>query len=179
MLADISDYNNMSDVLPLLFGIIAADLLFIFSARFFPNVFGNIVNQWYDRFKLTAVIADVLIILIVFFIARYIYTTWIKSSYGWDPLYFLGLLVLLQIIHDILFYLAVILPIPIGQNTIIDLFKQYSIRHRLNIVGGDSVLMIVSALLAMYYKTIPVPTLVAYGSISMYSLMYILHTKSN
>jgi hypothetical protein len=178
MLADISDYNNMSDVLPLLFGIIAADVTTIFGVRYLPSLFSKELNQWYDKFELTAVMADVLIILLGFFLARYIYTTWIKPIYGWHPFYFLGLLVLLQVVHDILFYLAIILPIPIGHNAIIDLFKQYSLRDGPKIIGGDSILMILSALIAMYYKTLQLPTLVTYGTIGIYSLTYILYTKS-
>jgi hypothetical protein len=112
-------------------------------------------------------------------LARYIYTTWIKPKYGWNPLYFIGLLVVLQIIHDILFYLVVILPIPIGHNEIIDLFKKYSLKDGPKIIGGDSLLMILSALIAMYYKTQSLPNLVTYGTIGIYSLTYILHTKSN
>jgi hypothetical protein len=177
MFPDISDYYNLYDNVLIFFGIVLVDVMVIFLVRYFPAYFGKSLNDWYTTFNYSAVLSDVLIILIVFMLARYIYTIWIKPIYGWNPLIFIGLLVGIQILHDILFYLAVILPIPVGHNQIIDLFKKYSLSHKSNIIGGDALLMIASALVAMYYKSEPAHVLVAGSVFTLYNLTYILYTK--
>ena len=110
---DISDYYNNYDILLLFFAIFFVDVVVLFLVRYFPDFFGKALNDWYTDFKFTAILSDVLIILLGFIIARYVYTTWIKPHYGWNPLLFLALLVGIQIVHDILFYLAIILPLAV------------------------------------------------------------------
>jgi hypothetical protein len=105
-----------------------------------------------------------------------VYTTWIKPSYGWNPLIFLALLVGIQLVHDILFYIAVILPIPVGHNQVIDLFKKYS-RAGPKIIGGDALLMLGSALVAFYYKSEPTHVAVTASVFALYNATYILYTK--
>ena len=176
MIPDISDYTNINDVFLIFFAILIVDVFVLFLVRYFPNFFGQALNDWYTNFKFTAILSDILIILIGFLIARYIYTTWIKPSYGWNPLLFLALLVGIQIVHDILFYIAIILPIPIGRNEVIDLFKKYS-KAGPKIIGGDAVLMIMSALVAFYYKSEPVHVVVTASILALYNATYILYTK--
>jgi hypothetical protein len=176
MIPDISDYHNVSDIIMLFFAILTVDVSVLFLIRYFPNIFGQALNDWYSNFQLNAILSDVLIILLVFIVARYIYTEWIKPMYGWNPALFIGLLVLLQVIHDVLFYLCVILPIPVGKNAIIDLFKRYS-RGGPVIIGGDSLLMIASALVAFYYKSQPDHIVAATGALVAYHAIYILNTK--
>ena len=173
---DISDYYNNSDILLLLFAIFFVDVFVLFLVRYFPVFFGKALNDWYTDFKFTAILSDVLIILLGFVIARYVYTTWIKPRYGWHPLLFLALLVGIQVVHDILFYLAIILPIPIGHNEVIDLFKKYS-RAGPKIIVGDAVLMVASALVAFYYKSQPSHVAVTASIFALYNATYILYTK--
>ena len=173
---DISDYYNNNDILLLLFSIFFVDVIVVFLVRYFPVFFGKTLNDWYDNFGFTAILSDILIILLGFVIARYVYTTWIKPRYGWNPLLFLALLVGIQIVHDILFYLAIILPIPIGHNYVIDLFKKYS-RAGPKIIAGDAVLMVASALVAFYYKAQPSHVAVTASIFALYNATYILYTK--
>ena len=119
MFADISNYENITDNFILFFAILTVDVIVLFLIRYFPNIFGQVLNDWYSQFKFTAILSDVLIILLGFIIARYIYTIYIKPTYGWNPWIFLALLVLIQVVHDLLFYLFIILPIPIGKNAVI------------------------------------------------------------
>jgi hypothetical protein len=179
MIPDISDYYNIYDNLLIFFAILIVDVFVLFLVRYFPSFFGQALNDWYTNFKFTAMLSDILIILLGFMIARYIYTRWIKPVYGWNPFLFLGLLVGVQVIHDVLFYLAVILPIPIGHNQIIDLFKRYSISAGPKIIGGDAILMILSALVAMYYKSEPTHVVVLASTLALYNATYILYTEPN
>ena len=121
-LGDISIVSDVSDWWVILLGILFVDTVIILAARYFPQLFGQNLNTWYDKFGLSAVIADVLIIALGFAIARYIYTFFFQDVIGWSPLYFLILLVLVQVFHDILFYLLVILHLPRGENAMLDVF---------------------------------------------------------
>ncbi len=65
MLADISKFSKISDYLPIFTGTLIADLIiiFIFSYTMFQS---NMLMVWYKKYGLSAVIADVFIIVIGF-----------------------------------------------------------------------------------------------------------------
>ena len=176
MIPDISDYTNINDIVILFFAILTVDVIVLIFARYFPNILGEVLNEWYDRFGLNAVLSDVLIILIGFIIARYVYTHYIKPTYGWNPALFVSLVVLIQAIHDIFFYVAVIKPLPVGHNQMMDVFKKYSNAGG-KIIAGDAGLMIASALVAFFYKSQPAHVTVSLSSLVSYTLPYILYTK--
>ena len=60
--------------------------------------------------------------------------------YGWNAIIFILVVVLIQMIHDILLYYLVILPIPKGHNSIIDMYKVYAEENGFAIIPGDSML---------------------------------------
>jgi len=176
-LGDISNFREVSDLLYIFFGILTVDVIVLFLTRYY-KVGGPYLNEWYDKFDLLAVLADVMIILIGFIIARYLYTTYFYEKFGWSPIYFMILLVVVQAIHDILFYFGVIKPIPEGHNQMIDVFKRYADDLGGVIIGGDALLMIFSALFAMIYKSISVDKFYAINSLVVYALPYILFTRN-
>lgn len=176
MLSDISDFNNVSDWWFILLGILIIDVVVILLARHFPAFLGKNLNIWYDRFDLNAVLADVLIIAVGFAIARYVYTWFFAPTIGWNPLWFVGILVLIQLVHDILFYLGVILPIPRGLNEMMDVFKDYS-EAGAKILAGDAGMMIGSAIVAMWLKSAPPHVTASVGLLTAYTLPYSLYTK--
>lgn len=176
---NISNYNSNWDLVYIFIAVLAIDVFVIFLARFYPEIFGRNLNRWYDLFGLNAVIADVLIIFIGFIIARYVYTWWIsKKVGGWNSLAFTGTVVATQLVHDILFYLGVIKPIPRGHNLMIDLFKDYSEGAGAKILVGDAAMMIGSSFLAMNLKTLPGHAVAAFASVVTYALPYILYTRN-
>ena len=175
-LEDISLVSDVSDWWVILLGILFIDTVIILAARYLPQIFGTNLNIWYDKFGLSAVLADVLIIALGFAIARYIYTFFFRDVIGWSPLYFLILLVLVQVIHDILFYLLVIVPIPRGENAMMDVFKDYS-KGGAKIIAGDAGLMIGSALTAMILKSLPPNVAAEFGLLVLYTLPYALYTN--
>lgn len=176
-LSDISDFKETSDWWYILFAILFIDLVVILLGRHFPGIFGKQLNIWYDKFGLNAVIADVLIIAIGFLIARYAYTFFFASAIGWSPLYFTSLLVVVQMIHDVLFYIGVILPIPRGLNAMMDVFKDYSKGGGV-IIFSDAMMMIGSALIAMILKSQPDHILASFGLLTAYAVPYALYTDS-
>ena len=61
------------------------------------------INNWYDNLGWTAVILDVLSILIGFYIAKFIYEYLVKKKYidtDHELYKYLGLVLCVQIIHD-------------------------------------------------------------------------------
>jgi hypothetical protein len=176
-LPNISDYHVNKDLLILTIAILAVDVFVICLARYYPNFFGKDLNDWYDKFTLAAVMSDVLIILIGFMIARYVYTEFVSPTYGYNPLLFIALVVLIQAIHDVFFYVAVIKPIPEKHNTMMDVFKSYAKNQGIFVVGGDALLMIGSALTALALKSQSDHVISVFGVLVAYTLPYILYTK--
>jgi len=174
---DISEYENIQDWVYIGVAVLIVDVIIIFLVRFFPDLFGKSINLWYNRFKLSAVIGDVFIILIGFAISRYIYTEFVYPVHDWNPLYFSGLTVLVQIVHDILFYFGVIKQLPTGSNGMIDIFKEYS-EGGVKVVAADSAMMLGSSFLAMVLKAAPAHVTVAVSLLTVYALPYILETKN-
>ena len=176
MLPDISNYRNVHDIVLIIFAILALDTSVLFLTRYFPNILGKPLNDWYDRFRLLAVCSDVLVITIGFLITQILYTHFLKPIFGWNPFLFVGTLVLVQAIHDALFFLFVIEPLPKGHNEMIDVFKEYSKAGAI-IIGGDSLLMLGSALIAFAYKSQPDFVVGISSVVVSYALTYILYTK--
>jgi hypothetical protein len=177
-LGDITEPYALQDWPLLLLCILIIDILVIFIARFYPDFFGKSINVWYDNFHLLAVIADVFIIAIGFLVARYIYAAWLAPTYGFVPMYFLALLLSVQLVHDILFYVGVIRPIPYGHNEMIDVFKDYAKENGWKILLADAGMVAGAAGLAMVLKEQPAHVSVALGLLSVYTLPYILFTRN-
>lgn len=100
MVKNIADFNNINDYLPLLTSVLITDL-FVISLLNTQVIKSRVLRQWYSQYNLSAVIADVLIILIVLIITRAIYY-YVFDSFSIGK--FIILAVILQITHDILFY---------------------------------------------------------------------------
>lgn len=177
---DIGNYKNMKDLVFIVVAVLAVDVAVIFLTRFFPEVFGSNLNRWYDLFGLNAVIADVMIIVIGFLIARYVYTGYVKNKFAegkWSPLWFTGTIVLTQLIHDLGFYYGVITQVPRGHNAMMDVFKDYAASGGGKILVGDALMVIVSVALSMFLKPLAPHIVAAFGSLVFYALPYILYTK--
>jgi hypothetical protein len=176
--ADISEYEELVDWVYLFIAVIVVEVILLFLVRYFPEFFGKFLNIWYNRFKLSAVAADVFIIMIGLGITRYVYTEFIYPSQDWNPLYFTGTAVGIQIIHDILFYFGVLRTIPEGHNGMIDVFKQYAEEKSFGAILGDSALVIGTCVLAMLLKSIPNHVNAIAGIGAVYVIPFILETKN-
>jgi hypothetical protein len=168
--ADISNFNKASDYLPIFNGCLNADLVVLFLV--FHNVFKSAyLKKWYKRFSLSAVIADTLILFIGIIITRYLYKYLFKE---FNIIYFTGLAVLIQIIHDILFYLF-FTAIPLKYNFMLDFFKLYAKEVGIGAILGDSFMMIIACLFSSYFASLNVNLNIIYLVISMYFLPYMIY----
>jgi len=170
LFADISNFNKIDDYLPILNGCLHADFVIILC------VFNKIINSvylknWYKDFNLSAIIADVLILVIGIILTRYFYKFLFKKFSIWK---FVGLAVFIQIIHDILFYLL-FSNIPRGYNYMLDFFNEYAKEVSFGAIVGDSFMMIIACLfsshLATFSRNINIIILIC----SLYLIPYIVY----
>ena len=176
---DISEYQNIYDWAYIVVAVLIVETIVICLVRYFPDIFGKALNVWYNRFKLSAVLADILIILIGFGISRYAYTEFIYPKYDWNPLYFGITTLITQLIHDVAFYFGVIRPIPQGQNAMMDVFKDYSNEVGGKILFGDAMMVIGSTIIAMILKASQPHVVVSVALVTAYVIPYILEKRNN
>ena len=170
LFTDISNFNKTTDYLPILNGCSIADLIIIFLVfnGFFKSQY---LKKWYHKFQLSAVIADVLILLIGIIIARYFYKYLFNEFSIWK---FTALAVAIQIIHDILFYLF-FNNLPRGYNYMFDFFKGYAEEVGGGAIIGDSFMMILSCLLSSHLATYSLNTNIVVLVVSVYLFPYMIN----
>ena len=170
MSKNIGDFNNINDYLPLLNAVLITDLFIIFLLNI--NVIkSQLLRNWYSQFNLSAVIADILIILIGLIITRAIYY-YIFDSFS--ILKFIALAVMVQIIHDILFYVF-FSNIPRGTNKMLDMFKDYANDVSYKAILADSGMIIMSCLIASYLVNKNTNTNIIVLISFLYLLQYLLY----
>ena len=170
MFKDISQFNNTEDYLPIITAILIVD--FIIITLTFTNILSStFLKKWYQTFLLSAVLADILIILIGFIITRAVY------PYIFDEftiLQFLIVMLMVVLIHDILFYLLII-TIPKGVNKMIDMFKDYADEVSYFAILGDSAMIIAAVLIAGYIAHFEENTNIIIFVVFAYLLQYIIY----
>jgi hypothetical protein len=170
MLKNIANFNNTNDYLPLFNAVLITDLFVILLLNL-KVIKSKVLRQWYSQYNLSAVIADVLIILIVLIITRAIYY-YIFDSFS--ILNFIILAVMLQISHDVLFYYF-FSNVPRGVNKMLDTFKDYANDVSFYAILSDSGMMIMSSLIAYYLVNKSTNTNIIVLISFLYLLPYLLY----
>jgi len=170
MFNNIADFTNTNDYLPLLNAVLITDLsvITLLNTKAFSS---DVLQKWYSKYNLSAVIADVLIILIVLIITRFLYHSIFAD---FSIVNFILLAIALQVTHDILFY-AFFSSVPRGVNQMLDTFKDYANEMSFKAVLADSCMMIMSCLLAYLFVNQSVNTNIIVLIVSMYLLPYLLY----
>jgi hypothetical protein len=177
MLENITNYKNVGDWFYLATAAFVVDFIVVVLEKYpRSNTYINInaLDKWYTKFGGLAVASDVLSILIGIMVTRYIYTS-LKLN---NRLYFLVILVCFQIFHDLLFYTAVIIPIPKGHNQMIDVFKTYTQENGRKILLVDALMMLSTIGIGSFLKMLPSHYTIVTAFITLYSFTYILYTRS-
>jgi hypothetical protein len=144
------------------------DFLVILISRFYPMT--NALNTWYKQFQAVAVINDCLVIILGILLAQFLYPN--------ASVTMLALVsVAIQIIHDTLFYLGVIIPIPQGHNVMMDLFKKYASEGGYKILIADSLMISGTVFLGDYLTEFNDKIVTFVGLLGVYALTYIIYTK--
>ena len=170
MFKNIANFSNTKDYLPLLNGVLITDMFVILLLNM-KLINSQVLRKWYSQYNLSAVIADVLIILIGLIIARAIYY-YIFDNFS--ILKFILVAILVQVIHDILFY-VLFKNVPRGMNRMLDTFKDYANEVSYKAILSDSGMMIMAAIIASYLAGESLNKNIIVLVVSVYVLPYLLY----
>jgi len=165
------NFNNTLDYFPIITAAMITDMIVILLLK--NSVFkSNALEKWYSNYGFAAGLADVLSIVIVIIVARFLY---FKIFTNENLLYFIGLTVLVQWVHDILFYLL-FSYIPRGVSKMMDTFKDYAKENGSNILIADSLMMISTILLATYFSSFNVNHNIILFIVALYLIVYFIYS---
>ena len=154
---------------PLYTAVAIVDFVVIVLSKFFPLT--KALGNWYRDFGIVAVASDILIIILGIALAKFMF----PDATGFT---LAGISIVIQVLHDVLFYVGVILPTPPGQNKIIDLFKNYAAEGSWKIIVADSAMIGSSALLMEALDNNLTDDQNGFlGLLISYALLYIIYTK--
>ena len=136
------NYKNRFEYIPIITSNLYADLLIVFIT--FSGILGykaqswKILTHWYKKYRLSAMLADIIIGVLYLLLARYI-----AYSQKWklNLFEFGALSVAVQLVFDFAFYLMFSL-IPKNQNHMLDMFKNWARYAKLDALWGDSILVL-------------------------------------
>ena len=167
------DYNNKFEYIPIITANIYADLLIIFAT--FAKIFVNVksLETWYKKYRLSAMIADILIGVLYILLGRYLV---FKSGLHIGLTAFAAICVTIQIIFDFLFYIF-FSSIPRGANDMLDFFKGYAKEAGVNALLGDSFLVIMAVTMSALLNQTSYDTNIVFLIMSVYLTPYLIYMK--
>lgn len=148
--------------------VVWVDFITIALHKFFN--FGRSLDQWYAQFGIVAILSDCLVIVLGILLAQLL----VPSA---SVLMLVVISIVIQIVHDYLFYVFVILGVPKGHNAMIDLFKSYAKENSWKILVADSTMIGSTVLLADVLSGYSEQMVTFVGLLGTYALTYILYTK--
>jgi hypothetical protein len=168
--SNIANFNNTRDYLPLLNGVLFTDLFVILlsNARIIDS---RVLRKWYEDYNLSAVVADILIILIGLIIVRALYY---RIFTQFSIFKFIALALVVQFAHDMLFY-TLFKSVPRGMNRMLDTFKDYANEVSYKAVFADGGMMIMAAFIASYLAGSTLNTNIIVLILLVYLLPYLLY----
>lgn len=128
------------------------------------------LDVWYQKFGIVAIISDCLVIVLGILLAQFIAPSASVTTLA-------GVSVGIQLVHDYLFYLLVILGIPKGHNSMIDLFKSYSAEGGYKILIADALMISATVFLGDHLTQYNDKIVTFVGLLGVYALTYILYTN--
>lgn len=157
------------------------ELFMLFLFRFTKSPFsGKSINNWYTNFGWSAIILDVLSVIIGFYITKYIYLHLEKKnliSSKNSLLKFLALMLFVQIVHDFTFYFTVIRNAKIGKNPIMDELIKYAENIGVGAVIGDSFMYLLATPLLYYLLKLENEDNAFISLVCAYIIGYIVYQK--
>ena len=130
------------------------------------------INDWYDNLRWSAIGLDILIVIIVFYF-NIILSKYLKIN---KYLIFLLLQLVLQIIHDILFYFIIKKSIK-GNNIVMDEFKSYIKHTNIGAIVGDSWMYLMGVPILLHTLKFNKEILILISLICLYIIGYLVYQK--
>jgi len=167
------NYNNKFEYIPIITANIYADLFIIFVT--FAKIYVKLktLEGWYKKYRLSAMIADILIGVLYILLGRYIVY---KSGVNVGLTAFAGICVFIQIIFDFLFYIL-FTTVPKGTNDMLDYFKVYSEEAGVSALMGDSFLVIMAVIISALLNQSSYDTNIVLLILSIYLTPYFIYMK--
>lgn len=168
---NISNFENTSDYLPIITAALIVDMIVLFRI-----VFGYIeipsLTEWYNKFGVFAVLADVLSIVIGVILARFVYSALFKD---YSLLLFLVVTCIIQVSHDLLFA-AFFNSVPRYSSAILDVFKDYANEVGPTILLADAAMMVSTVLIASILARWNTNSNIILLVVALYILPYVLYS---
>ena len=123
------------------------EVFMLYLFRYTKSPFsGKAINKWYTNYKWSAVILDVLSVLIGFYLAKFSYQFLTDKKILNEKYIFIKyliILLLIQISHDFIFYFLTLKDSVPGKNKIIDELTSYAKDVSTGAVIGDSFMYLI------------------------------------
>lgn len=168
-----TNYDDKFEYVPILTANIYADLFIIFVA--FSKIYFNIksLEGWYKKYRLSAMIADILIGVLYMLLGRYlVYTSGVEVGLT----AFAAICVSIQIVFDFVFYMFFSI-IPRGSNNMLDFFKVYANEAGTGALLGDSFLVIMAVVLSAFLNQSSYDTNIVLLIMGVYLAPYFAYMK--
>lgn len=155
--------------LNLLIGALITDMIvMIMFLGFFKSKY---LVEWYRKFGLGAVLADVTIIMIGILISYFIYPFLFKKFHLFA---FICLAVSIQIIHDLLF--GYFISYSNSKSPILTIFKLYANEGKFKIILADSLMIISTILIMTFLEKYSTNIKLFILTLSLYILTFLLYS---
>ena len=156
--------------LELFIGALVTDM--IVMILFLSGIFkSKYLVEWYKKFGLGAVLADVTIIMLGIIIAYFIYPFLFEK---FQLILFIFLAVCIQIIHDLLF--GYFISYTDSKSPILSIFKSYAKELGFTIIFADSLMIISTILIIFLIKKLSTNLKLFILTLSLYILTFLLYS---
>jgi len=159
--------------------IVEVIMLYLFRFTRSPLT-GKAINNWYTNLGWSAIILDILSLLIGFYIAKFIYEYLLKNKFitkEYSLVKFLAIVLMFQITHDFSFYYLIIRNSKMGQSIVMDEFKRYAKSVGTGAVIGDSIMYLIGTPLVFYLATVRKDINIFSSLVSLYLVGYFVYQK--
>jgi len=166
------DFANKFQYVPIITANIYADLFIILIT--FSHILSPSLEGWYKKYRLSAMIADILIGVLYILLGRFLVH---KMGLKVGLTAFAAICVGIQIVFDLLFYLLFTIS-PRGSNHMLDYFKGYAKEVGINAVYGDSALVIFAVVLSALLNAQSFDTNIVFLILSVYLAPFFVYMKN-
>lgn len=176
-LKPLTNFNDKFEYIPILTSNIIADIIIVYIT--YKGILGsktpswNVLTEWYKKYRLSAMLADILIGVLYLLIARYLAHI---SNINFTLFTFTILAIIVQLFFDFGFYIFFTL-MPLGENNMLDLFKRWAKYAKLDALWGDSILIVVGTVLSSLLNTQSFDFNINTLIVSLYLVPYFIYMK--
>ena len=168
------NYNNKFEYIPIITANIYADLLIVFVTFSLILYNSKTLTEWYKKYRLSAMTADIIIGVLYILLARYLVHV---LNINVSLFQFALIAVAVQLIFDFVFYLF-FSSVPLGSNHMLDFFKRYAKESGYNALLGDSILVLFAVVLSAFLNKQSFDVNIVSLIISVYLIPYIIYMKN-